>query len=414
MGLVDKHNDRSGATFDFVHHALEPAFELAFDTRTRLQQTQVQGQQADLGQTWRYVTGCDAQGQAFDHRCFADSGLTGKDRVVLPAAAENVNHLANLAVTSEHRVELAAEGLLGQVNTVTVQIGRGAGAPVAGALLTVACRTGIGKGQGLLRFGGLSGDGVQITAQCLFVYSCKSLEPGTGLTAQFFATQQGCQQMAAAQARLTKIDRGAEPGRLKQGWQLGRQGRGAVVAAFQTVQGALEFALEHRLGDAEMLEDPCQVGVRGVEQLEQQVLDLDIVVGARQAQSSRSLHGVLADRVKTLDQCTQIHRHDCSPVALKRNSQCSAATRRRFPPGWPASQVLQPRWVVRPSRIGATWSAASTRRIRKSMARPVMKRASSTAPVSLAPCPDAQGNSASKACCDSGPTISRRVLWRSQ
>ncbi|MNT57970.1 hypothetical protein D3C72_1953790 [compost metagenome] len=131
--------------------------------------------------------------------------------------------------------------------------------------------------------------------------------------------------MAAAQARFTEVDRRAKPGRFEQRRQLRRQCRRAVIAAFQAVQGALKLTFERCGVYAEMLEDARQVGVRGVEQLEQQVLDFDIVMTARHAQSGGGLHGGLADRIKPRHQCTQIHRHDCSPVALKRNSQCSAA-----------------------------------------------------------------------------------------
>src|SRR5690606_13987423 len=65
---------------------------------------------------WRHVAGDDALGEALDHRGLADAGLAGEDRVVLAAAHEDVDQLADFLVAADDGVHLAAAGLFGEVD----------------------------------------------------------------------------------------------------------------------------------------------------------------------------------------------------------------------------------------------------------------------------------------------------------
>src|SRR3546814_3232987 len=80
----------------------------------------------------------DAHRQAFDHRGLADAGLAGEDRAVLPAPGQDVDHLPDLGVARQHRVELAVARALGEVAAELVQVGRGAGLAVGAGLRRVA------------------------------------------------------------------------------------------------------------------------------------------------------------------------------------------------------------------------------------------------------------------------------------
>ena len=46
-------------------------------------------------------------GEAFDDGRFADAGFAGEDRIVLPAAHEDVDDLANLLIAADDRIDLA-------------------------------------------------------------------------------------------------------------------------------------------------------------------------------------------------------------------------------------------------------------------------------------------------------------------
>ena len=51
---------------------------------------------------WRH-----AQREAFHHGRLSHARFTGEDRIVLPAPGENVDHLANLRIAAQHRIDLA-------------------------------------------------------------------------------------------------------------------------------------------------------------------------------------------------------------------------------------------------------------------------------------------------------------------
>ena len=64
----------------------------------------------------RHVAAGDAGGKAFDDGRFADARLAGEDRVVLPAAHEDIDELADFLVAADDRIELALFGPLGPVD----------------------------------------------------------------------------------------------------------------------------------------------------------------------------------------------------------------------------------------------------------------------------------------------------------
>ena len=96
-----------GRRLDLVDDPLEPVLELALDAGAGLQQAEVERAQRDVLQRRRHVAGGDAQGEALDDGRLADAGLAGEDRVVLPAARQDVDDLADLDVAADDRVDLA-------------------------------------------------------------------------------------------------------------------------------------------------------------------------------------------------------------------------------------------------------------------------------------------------------------------
>ncbi|MNE57041.1 hypothetical protein D3C80_1519870 [compost metagenome] len=80
-----------------------------------MQQAQVEGTDSYGPEAvWHLGVG-NAQGQPFDQCGLADTRLPDEDRVVLAPAAENIDHLANLAITAEHRVDLPRRRFGGDV-----------------------------------------------------------------------------------------------------------------------------------------------------------------------------------------------------------------------------------------------------------------------------------------------------------
>src|SRR4029078_10133921 len=88
-------------------------------------------------------------------------------------------------------------------------------------------------------------------------------------------------------AARQKLERRQHPRLAQDIEDIERQLRRASVAGAKLVDGTRQLAVDLGRVDAELFEDAHQVGVGRLDQLEEEVLQLDVVVGARQAQSGR-------------------------------------------------------------------------------------------------------------------------------
>ena len=114
---------------------------------------------------------------------------------------------------------------------------------------------------------------------------------------------------AGADPRGAELDRADEPRLLDQLREAGRERRRAGVAGLEPVERPHEVLREPRLVDLEAAQDPVEVGVRRLAELEEQVLDVDVVVRPRQAEPGRPLEGVAAGVVQSADEGLQVHAH---------------------------------------------------------------------------------------------------------
>ena len=104
--LVDEQDDRRRAALHLVDDAAQALLELALHRGAGLQQADVERQQAHALQRGRHVARDDPLREALDDGGLADAGLAGQDRVVLPAAQQDVDDLADLLVAADDRVHL--------------------------------------------------------------------------------------------------------------------------------------------------------------------------------------------------------------------------------------------------------------------------------------------------------------------
>ena len=121
VGLVDEEDDRHRGGLDLGDDLLEPVLELPLDAGPGLEQPEVEGAEHDVLEHRGNVPLGNSQRQALDDGRLADAGLAGQDRVVLAAADQDVDHLADLGLTADHRVDLSLRGPLGQVDRVLVE-----------------------------------------------------------------------------------------------------------------------------------------------------------------------------------------------------------------------------------------------------------------------------------------------------
>src|SRR5262249_17229728 len=88
-----------------LHDGLEALFELAAVLRAGDDQREIERQDALVGEERRHVTLGEALRQAFHDGGLADAGLADQHRVVLGAAAEDLDDALELVIAPDQRIE---------------------------------------------------------------------------------------------------------------------------------------------------------------------------------------------------------------------------------------------------------------------------------------------------------------------
>ena len=70
----------------------------------------------------RHVAQGNAIGKTLDHRRLANAGLSSQNRIVLTPPHQNVDHLADLLVAAQHRINLSGFGIRSHVYRVLIQM----------------------------------------------------------------------------------------------------------------------------------------------------------------------------------------------------------------------------------------------------------------------------------------------------
>jgi len=314
VGFVDEEDDGGGRALHLFNEALEAVFELALDAGAGLEEGEVEGANGDVAEGRGDIAGGDAGGEAFDDGGFADAGLTGEDGVVLAAAHENVDDLTDLRIAAENGVDFAGLGEAGEVGGELIEVGGfatagagcagGGGAAGASGLVgfgrVVVLLTGVGEEAGEL---GFEGDGIE--ARDLAAGLADGAPEGGGLG-------EGEEDVAGADFAGTVLERADGPGLGEEVDEVLGEGRSAGVAALDAIEGLGEFVLEAAGIDAEAVQDAGAVVVGLVEEPEQVVLELDVVVGAGDAEAGGSLERLTRGVIELPDERFQASGHRMS------------------------------------------------------------------------------------------------------
>ena len=114
MQLVDE-DDGVLILHQLLHDGLKPLFKLAAILGAGHNQRKVQRQNAFVGQERRHVAFRNALRQAFYNGGLAHARLADQYRIVLGAAAQDLNHALQFVIAPDQRVERIVHGGLGQV-----------------------------------------------------------------------------------------------------------------------------------------------------------------------------------------------------------------------------------------------------------------------------------------------------------
>ncbi len=120
---VDFVDEQHGARifFEFLDDLLQALFEIAAIAGAGQQRAHVEREDRGIGQCFRHLAFDDALGETFGDRRLADAGIADVERVVLGAAAQDLDGPVDLGVAADQRIDLAALGLLVEVDAVGLQ-----------------------------------------------------------------------------------------------------------------------------------------------------------------------------------------------------------------------------------------------------------------------------------------------------
>ncbi len=133
VDLVDEQH-RVGDLLQRSDHALQALLEITAVLGAGNQRAQVQRVDHRIGQYFRHLAVDDALGQAFGNGSLAHAGLAHVQRIVLAAAAQDLDGPFDLVTTTNQRVDTAG---LGRLVEVAGELGQG----IALALALHALRT---------------------------------------------------------------------------------------------------------------------------------------------------------------------------------------------------------------------------------------------------------------------------------
>ena len=131
MQLINEKDNLPVALLHFLQHGLQTLLKLASVLGSGHQRTHVQSKQLFVLQSVRHVAPHNPLGQALHHGGFAHAGFADQHRVVLSFTGKDPDHVSDLAVAADHRVQLLLTRPFHQVVAV---LGQG----VVGGLRVVA------------------------------------------------------------------------------------------------------------------------------------------------------------------------------------------------------------------------------------------------------------------------------------
>ena len=283
--FVDEQNDRLRRSFDLGNNRLQPVLEFAFDAGPCLQKSHVQHAKQDVAQRRRHIPLGDFESKSLHDGGLADAGLAGEDGIVLAAAREDVDHLAYFKVAAEDRVNLPFLRAARKVDRKLVQRGSLGPGARCGSRSFRRCHA----RPELLVLGGTCNKRGEVFLQSLDRDVFELLGKIARQAPRVLIGQEGQQEMPGTHPVLPVVDGSERPGLFEEPGESRRKGRGAGVPRLQPVEGARQIPRHAGGVYFEVAENARQVGIRRLDQLEQQVLDFDVIMRARQTEARRSL-----------------------------------------------------------------------------------------------------------------------------
>ena len=119
--LIDEQDDLSFTLSHFFQDRFQTFLKFAPVLGARYQRAHVQRENLLILQSLRHIATDDPLRQAFHHGGLADAGFSDQHRIILRLTGQDPDHIPDLRVTSDDRIQLLLSGFFHQVVAIFIQ-----------------------------------------------------------------------------------------------------------------------------------------------------------------------------------------------------------------------------------------------------------------------------------------------------
>ena len=121
VDLINEQNDPAVGGAHFANDCFESLFKLALKLCTGEQLSNIKSDDLDVLHLFGAIAVDNSLREPFHYCGLTNAGFANKHRVIFGAAAQHLHAAANFLIASDHRIQLAGAGALGQVDAVFLE-----------------------------------------------------------------------------------------------------------------------------------------------------------------------------------------------------------------------------------------------------------------------------------------------------
>lgn len=312
MDLVDEQQHRLLGGDRFFEQPLETRLELAPHARAGEQRTDVEAEKPNIAQRRRRVAADDRQRQSLDHGGLSNASVAGQERIVLTTTQQDVDHLADLGVATDHRVDVAGARPSSEVGAVAVER---ATATAIGWIQRAAGFSWNSRNQprAVMRsfsfFGRARDQSANHLVELIAGNEGKGRRQRDQQATQFRGLNQRGEQPAAADAVRAVFERGQHPSALDRQFEVMRKISDRAGARREEAQGRGEVTVERARIDSVVTADAMKIAVGELRDLPDPVGQFDEWIAAQLGKRGGRLDRPEQGHVQLAEQCAPGDSH---------------------------------------------------------------------------------------------------------
>ena len=121
MKFIDEKNDLSVTVLHFFQNGFQTFLEFTTILRSCYQCSHIQRKDCLIFQSFRYISADDSLCKSFYNRSFTYTRFTDQHRVILCLTGQDTNHITDLFITSDDRIQFLISCFLNKILAVFIQ-----------------------------------------------------------------------------------------------------------------------------------------------------------------------------------------------------------------------------------------------------------------------------------------------------